>query len=40
MSLPASETGVEDPLRPTSETFTEEDVLNSMLLHLAIFRLG
>ena len=34
--LSASETGVEDPLRPASETFTEEDVLDSMWLHFVI----
>ncbi|KAI1787892.1 hypothetical protein LXA43DRAFT_675866 [Ganoderma leucocontextum] len=29
-SVEVLETGVEDPLRPTSETFTEEDVLNNL----------
>ncbi|KAM5539044.1 hypothetical protein V8D89_007267 [Ganoderma adspersum] len=29
-SVEASETGVEDPLRPMSETFTEEDALNNL----------
>ncbi|PIL23837.1 hypothetical protein GSI_13588 [Ganoderma sinense ZZ0214-1] len=29
-SVEVPETGVEDPLRPTSETFTEEDVLNNL----------
>ena len=33
MSLPVYGTGIEDPLRSTSETYTEEDVLNSMLFH-------